>query len=429
MPDNGSKTRPVRTLTVKNFSVIKEATLEFGKITVLIGPQASGKSLLCKLAHFLAREAQDLAIERVSNRYLYAEFIDSIQKEFSKWFPISGWGRDDWQISFSSDSYSVIVSADNSGNFPTASIRFGKEFQEIYETRLLETAVEQQKNGFIPPLDALRSIAAVRFRRLSGRAVWDVATYIPLERTYFVDTQKGYRALGTESDPIAARFAVLFANSISAGYSKPRITRFLDGELIQSPDGPAVAFRDGRFLTLNFLSSGSKDLLPIVSVLDYYEHQRKQSGGQLTTETLYGDQLYVADDFTIEEPEASVFPQTQSELVQEIVALSNETDFRPHFTITTHSPYVLSSFNNLILAGQLVNQKPELQRDIAKIIPEQFWIRDGDFTAYSIAEGSLKPILSKSGLIDGEYLDGVSETIGGQFDSMLKLEYEHTKAS
>jgi predicted ATPase len=45
MADNGSKTRPVRTLTVKNFSVIKEAKLELGKITVLIGPQASGKSL------------------------------------------------------------------------------------------------------------------------------------------------------------------------------------------------------------------------------------------------------------------------------------------------------------------------------------------------------------------------------------------------
>jgi predicted ATPase len=44
--------RPVRKLTVNNFSVIKHAELEFGKITVLIGPQASGKSLLCKLAYF-----------------------------------------------------------------------------------------------------------------------------------------------------------------------------------------------------------------------------------------------------------------------------------------------------------------------------------------------------------------------------------------
>jgi predicted ATP-dependent endonuclease of OLD family len=40
----------MRKLTVKNFSVIKDAELEFRRITVLIGPQAEGKSLLCKLA-------------------------------------------------------------------------------------------------------------------------------------------------------------------------------------------------------------------------------------------------------------------------------------------------------------------------------------------------------------------------------------------
>ncbi len=57
MPENGTKQRPMRTLTVKNFSVINEAKLEFGKITVLIGPQSSGKSLLCKLA-FLFRASR-----------------------------------------------------------------------------------------------------------------------------------------------------------------------------------------------------------------------------------------------------------------------------------------------------------------------------------------------------------------------------------
>ena len=49
----------MRKLTVKNFSVIKDAEstpLEFGKITVLIGPQSSGKSLLCKLAYFFGLE-------------------------------------------------------------------------------------------------------------------------------------------------------------------------------------------------------------------------------------------------------------------------------------------------------------------------------------------------------------------------------------
>jgi len=36
-------------LIVKNFGPIKEAELELGKVTVFIGEQASGKSVLAKL--------------------------------------------------------------------------------------------------------------------------------------------------------------------------------------------------------------------------------------------------------------------------------------------------------------------------------------------------------------------------------------------
>jgi predicted ATP-dependent endonuclease of OLD family len=58
--ENEKQQRPLRTLTVENFSVIKHAKLEFGKITVLIGPQSSGKSLLCKLAFFFEQHVSEL---------------------------------------------------------------------------------------------------------------------------------------------------------------------------------------------------------------------------------------------------------------------------------------------------------------------------------------------------------------------------------
>jgi len=43
----------METLTVKNFGPIREAQLELGKVTVLIGPQASGKSVLVKVLAIL----------------------------------------------------------------------------------------------------------------------------------------------------------------------------------------------------------------------------------------------------------------------------------------------------------------------------------------------------------------------------------------
>jgi hypothetical protein len=94
--------------------------------------------------------------------------------------------------------------------------------------------------------------------------------------------------------------------------------------------------------------------------------------------------------------------------------------------MTTHSPYILSAFNNLILAGQL-GQDKRLKKKLK--IDEKCWIEPGTFKAYSIHDGKLESILSDTGLINGEYLDSVSETIGNEFDEMLRLEYGTKKAS
>ncbi|MFP5207153.1 MAG: hypothetical protein ACLGSH_17505, partial [Acidobacteriota bacterium] len=131
----------------------------------------------------------------------------------------------------------------------------------------------------------------------------------------------------------------------------------------------------------------------------------------------------------LEEPEAHVFPKTQYEIVKLFVRLTNDPVLAFDWTITTHSPYVLSAFNNLIEAGQAARNNPDLHDKIAAIVPEQYWIKDSDFRAYKIEDGKLESILNESGFIDANYLDQVSEAIGDEFDKLLRLEYERTKAS
>ena len=123
----------------------------------------------------------------------------------------------------------------------------------------------------------------------------------------------------------------------------------------------------------------------------------------------------------LEEPEAHIFPKTQYQLIQLFAWLANDPILDFDWVITTHSPYTLSSFNNLIYAGQLASEKPELKDEIARMVPERFWIENGSFRAYCIHDGVLSSILSESGLIDGEYLDSVSDTIEHEFDSLLRL--------
>jgi hypothetical protein len=234
---------------------------------------------------------------------------------------------------------------------------------------------------------------------------------------------KGYRVLGTENDPISANFAGVFANSLNPGSVRPRVSKYLNGDLVSWQNGWMLAFHDGRFLPLSHLSSGSKETLPILTVLDYYEGQRRQSGN-LQSEKPYGDKLYFFDDFTIEEPEASVFPQTQYELVRELTALANEVDFQPRFSVTTHSPYILSAFGNLVKAGMVGAQSKEHHAAVDKVIPEKYWIKEGDFAAYKIEGGKLESIFDKkTGQIDGDYLDDVSGKISEEFGQLLEIQY------
>src|SRR5580658_9726649 len=109
MPDNGNKARPVRTLTVKNFSVIKDAKLEFGKITVLIGPQASGKSLLCKLAYFFEKVVREQLAEALKFAEPVVAAQGRIQNEFSKWFPNTGANPGEMLLVYADGDYVVRV--------------------------------------------------------------------------------------------------------------------------------------------------------------------------------------------------------------------------------------------------------------------------------------------------------------------------------
>lgn len=410
MTENGNPTRPVRTLTVKNFSVIKEATLEFGKITVLIGPQASGKSLLCQLAYFLGREVIGIAITCIQNKLSYSEFEEQIKRHFEKWFPSTGWGQNGWSVTFVSDRYSARLSASDSGS--ALALTLAPELRKSYEVDL----GSPDEVG----IDIRSTVRSTLLRGLSGKGPWDAFTYIPAERTYFVDTNKGYRSLVSDPDPIVQAFAVFYEDSRVATVPKARIRRHLKGEVRRGEDGWQFAFDDGRVLPLSQLSSGAKELLPLLTVLEAYEQLRPTFLSEAHSRFLR------FDDFFIEEPESHIFPDMQRELVRYFTELTNADRLKPHFTITTHSPYILSAFNNLIFAGQL-GQDKGLKKKIK--IDERYWIEPGSFRAYSIHDGKLESILSDTGLINGEYLDGVSESIGNEFDELLRLEYGKKQAS
>ena len=91
-------------------------------------------------------------------------------------------------------------------------------------------------------------------------------------------------------------------------------------------------------------------------------------------------------------------------------------------TITTHSPYILSSCNLLLEAYKVARQRPELADEINKIVPSACWLNPDEFAAYYVADGTVKPITDeRTHLIRGNELDAVSGDISNSFRRLLQL--------
>ncbi len=427
----------MRKLTVKNFSVIKHAKLEFGKITVLIGPQASGKSLLCKLVFFF----EQVVPERIRNAFLrnisYGELCTEIQAEFFDKFPEVSWAGQDFRISYESREFTIFCQIGPSQHLPTLS--FDSSFIGNYPKWIEQDKWMREQAG--PGVNVGRVFQPPSIKKLQvdeGRIDIEVpmiqdSVYIPTGRSFYSITNRAFAALTTKNlDWITQRYAPQFDSEYRAlreSYStkSPMLSEF--GELathilkgrIVNEEGRLVfeSTDDGRRRPFDLLSSGTLELLPLInSVSQLVVNERTLTIPEPPFGTVY-----------IEEPELSVFPSTQNELVRLLAWLANQRSLWMDYAITTHSPYILTAFNNLIEAGQAARNNPKLHDEIAKIVPEQYWIKEGDFKAYAIEDGKLKSILNESGFVESNYLDQVSETIGNEFDKLLRLEYDHMEAS
>lgn len=91
--------------------------------------------------------------------------------------------------------------------------------------------------------------------------------------------------------------------------------------------------------------------------------------------------------------------------------------------ITTHSPYIMSQLNVFLKAGQLARRKKK-NTEINSIVPRECWLTDDQVSAYCIEEGKFRYIMDEDGLIDGRYLDAISEQISMDFSKLLKIESE-----
>ena len=226
-------------------------------------------------------------------------------------------------------------------------------------------------------------------------------------------------------------------------------------------------------------SSGMQSLVPMIVLMHYltsgylnnygteisYEQQQKQTKlawaiTELITKKYYGDEVKKSDyksvyielikkkseendeaaiaqieemkslytrlvipngiSFVLEEPEQNLFPKTQVDLFNDIVALCNGEHSSTVF-MTTHSPYVLAAANILLFANKLLEAGVE-KNAIDEVISAGSTIPAAEFTAYTVSNGTCHSIIDeKTGLISENELDSASDYNAEVFEKLYNL--------
>lgn len=170
--------------------------------------------------------------------------------------------------------------------------------------------------------------------------------------------------------------------------------RFADNE-------ERIVLDNNKYVKINFASSGQQESVWILNLLFYY--------------LVHGTPV----NFIIEEPESHLFPESQKYITELITLIFN---LGHSVLVTTHSPYVLGTLNNLLYADNI----PKKLKDTASsIIPSEFWINGNQFSAWFVKNGSIEDCIDQEiHLIQNEKLDQISKVINRDFDKLFDLEMD-----
>lgn len=400
-------------LIVKNFGPITDATVDFKRVTVFIGPTGGGKSTLAKLAATM-RSFKFLKVIN-TNQILFDIFR---VKSFIDDTTFLSWYHKDKFISFANKSFAI-----------------NEVFADEFDKKLIQVHKEMSEEMGFPALDELYKVptdtnAKKTFGEVANvmlRGMLEKEVYNALSKKLFSSKVQYFPAERIFVPMIEYSWAGLMRDDI--GLPKP----ILDFANTFSLARKEVCELEIPFLDAKFLHIDGRDFIKIPGRQDPIMLLEAASGIQSVTPLMvlaerFNRDTWYPQSFIIEEPELNLYPTAQQGLLNWLVekCTKGENDL----IITTHSPYILSSCNLLLEAYKVAQQRPDLEDEIAAIVPKACWLNPDEFTAYYVADGTVKPITDeRTHLIGGNELDAVSGDISDSFRKLLRLQKQKPQSA
>ena len=430
-------------IKIENFAGIKSMEFDFKSINILIGPQGSGKSITVKLLFFFKHFITDIT-SLIYSGGDKKEFDNRQKTIFTNYFPKESWPKGDFQISYILDTSTIYVKKNNN----KLTIGYSENIKKAISKAISIYAGRKTNTDKNTSMISLFLNPTKEIEDYIGNEISTVATYeqffIPAGRSFFANIQKNIFSFLNDNrslDPFLIKFGSSYenlksyVNEINNKQDKDFneiASQILNSNYLREKDKDFLIHSDSRKVNLSNASSGQQETLPLIVILkalnefNYLKDdpQRSQISIENDGDGIYSIRPRRGATLYIEEPEAHLYPTAQKRIVQLLARTFNNKKSNFQIIVTTHSPYILSSFNNLLQAGRLAVLKPNRFEDIEKIIPKEEQIAPGLFCAYSLNNGEKKILIDEeTQLISQTTLDSVSNEIADEFGNLLDIEF------
>lgn len=387
-------------LVIRHFGPIKEVDMDLRRVNIIIGPQSSGKSTILKIACFCDWMERQIELTQNPDKYCDSNFFIENLIGFHK---LEGYLQQETYIRYENDA----VSFDYSEKNKKCTFKWNEAKRWKYK---------RTKIAYIP---AERNLVAA------------------IPNWYQVNMNKD-NILDFMKEWEFARKAFLKGEQILDLPVKYEYNAYNQGDRIK--------LENGKELDLTVASSGLQALTPLYVMLryltsEYYKEAHTNVEQDMLRQNLHevvakecagltkGEQQNSIDtiltphhtDLFVEEPEAHIFPSTQKSFVYSLVEMLNGNVQHTCF-LATHSPYILTAFNNIILAGETMAMSKEKADKVSVIMPKRQTLCYDEVAAFEMSNGRNHSIMDEDfRLISADAIDAASQEISNDFDYLLNI--------
>ena len=412
-------------LIVKNFGPLKDIEIEVREMVTFIGAQASGKSTLAKLISIFEDESfrkddavsfeeelkkynmhsylkdDSFIIYRNTNQNYFYEFNLS-KKKINKINIRENLKALFYDFEKNNMKHEIFFEDLDKIIFKTERLK-KLFFNEFF--RLLNQIAEniKLKIDFVKKIDFF----FIEYEKLLAK--YDVfvlfdSLYIPAERNFLHLIAEN--TLGLINNNVQIPKHLLNSGQ---DYEKALQTikelplNIIDKKIKYKREGKTSYIYHNQNEKVDLLesASGLQSVIPVLLLVEYAKSLKDKYNF----------------NFVVEEPELNLYPKAQNELIKYLVA--NCLEDRKNLILTTHSPFVLASLNNLLLAYDKGQTRP---KEVSKTIKKESWLNPKNFIAYQLKNGKAFKIMDdKLGQIKENMIDSVSDSFSDEFSKLLNL--------